>query len=59
MCRRPLDKASGDYRALIIKVPKENDTTPLQLSFDKKECVLLFERLRRIYGDDFFYEVAH
>ena len=51
-------------RRLIEGVPKQllatselrtfGDSKVVKLTFDKKECALVFERLRRFYGDEYF-----
>jgi hypothetical protein len=54
MCRRAIRSKA---EPLTVELSRKNEKRVI-LTFDKKECVLLFERLRRIYGDDFFFEVA-
>ena len=56
-------------RKVMEGVPKQSlvdselrissDNKVVTLTFDKKECALVFERLRRFYGDEFFDGLAH
>ena len=56
MCRKPIH-LSRDSKDLVITLAGRNGQRPVQLAFDKQRCVIVFERLRRFYGEEYFYEI--
>jgi hypothetical protein len=59
MCRKLIYTFKENNVNPPITLAEKKDDKLLQLRFDKQECVIVFQRLRRFYGDEFFYEVAN
>jgi hypothetical protein len=52
ICRKGIDKTTTTTPISITLQKKDGGDRPVKLLFDKKQCLLIFEKLRRFYGDD-------
>ena len=53
LCRKPFDKRTSIIPVILKSERRERR---IKLEFDKKECILIFEKLRRYYGDELLQE---